>query len=256
MLLRRVALALLFLCGVAGGLVAQDAPFLNVLPAKEQARDLELRADLQMIRKNYWQAVDLYQQALKYSPDHPVLLNKIGIAYHQLARLKDAKKYYQRATKVDKEYAQAWNNLGAVNYGQKKYKDAIKYYRRALQYSPAQATIHGNLGVALFARKKNEEALQEFRLALLLNPNILQERSVFGILMQDFTVEDRARFHFLLARSFASIGNADQALLYLRHCMEEGILPEEVQAEPIFLPLSEDKRFQALFEKPPQPLEP
>jgi len=252
---RSTLLCLLLLLGSAA-LSAQQAPLLTVLPAEEQARQLELRADLQMIRKNYWQAIDFYQQALLYSRQDAVLLNKIGIAYHQLSRLKDAKKHYERATKAAPDYAQAWNNLGAVEYGRKKYKNAIKHYRRALKYSPAQAAIHGNLGAALFARKQYVEATEEFRLALLLNPEIFQQRNLFGILMQDFSVDDRGRFHFLLAKSFASIGNVQQALAYLRRCLEEGMPAEEARADPAFMILSEDRRFQALFAAPPQPLQP
>jgi tetratricopeptide (TPR) repeat protein len=253
---RRCLVCLLLVLGSAPLLAAQKAPLLTVLPTEEQARQLELRADLQMIRKNYWQAIEFYDEALSSQPQNAVLLNKIGIAYHQLARLKDAKKHYQRATKMAPEYAQAWNNLGAAEYGRKKYKNAIKHYRRALKYSPAQAAIHGNLGAALFARKKQEEAMEEFRLALLLNPDIFRQRNLFGIIMQDYTVEDRGRFHFLLAKSFASLGNVEQALAYLRRCIEEGVPLEEAQADPAFMILSEDRRFQALFASPPRTLEP
>lgn len=255
-MVRRVRGCALLILAAAVLLSAQQAPLLTVLPASEQTRQFELRADLQMIRKNYWQALDLYQEALKFSPDNPVVLNKIGIAYHQLARLKDAKKYYKRAAKANPDYAEAWNNLGTVNYADKDFKGAIKQYRRALKLSPARASIHSNLGAALFARKKYDDAMEEFRLALLLNPNVFQERSLFGILMQDFSVEDRGRFHFLLAKSFANIGNMDQALFYLRRSLEEGVPAAEAQADPAFYLLSEDQRFQALFQQPPATLQP
>lgn len=256
MMFRPVRGCVLLVLSFAALLHAQEAPLLTVLPASEQTRQYELRADLQMIRKNYWQALDLYQEALKFSRDNPVLLNKIGIAYHQLARLKDAKKYYKRATKADPDYAEAWNNLGTVSYADKNFKDAIKKYRRALKLSPARASIHSNLGAALFARKKYDDAMEEFRLAVLLNPNVFQERSLFGILMQDFSVEDRGRFHFLLAKSFATIGNIEQALFYLRHSLEEGVPAAEAQSDPAFFLLSEDRRFQTLFQQPPATLQP
>jgi tetratricopeptide (TPR) repeat protein len=248
--------SLLLLLGSASVLGAQEAPLLTVLPRQEEARQQELRGDLRMIRKNYWQAVDFYQEALRYSPKNPILLNKIGIAYHQLSRLGDAKKYYERATKADKKYAQAWNNLGTVHYGRKNYKKAIRYYRRALEYNPAQAAVRGNLGAALFARKKNDEALEEFRLALLLNPEIFQQRNLFGVLMQDYSVQDRARFHFLLAKSFGLLGNVESCLLYLRRALEEGLPTEEAQADPAFFLVSEDRRFHELFAAPPAPLQP
>ncbi len=240
----------------AAELAAQEAPLLTLLPRDEEARQLELRADLQMIRKNYWQAIELYQQAQALFPGNAVLFNKIGIAYHQLGRLKDARKHYERATKVNKQYAQAWNNLGAVHYGQKNYRKAIQNYRRALEYSPAQAAIHGNLGAAMFARKKYDEALEEFRLALLLDPDVFQTRNLFGILMQDYTVHDRARFHFMLAKSYALLANVERCLLYLRRALEEGYPAEQLQADPAFALVSEDRRFQALLAAPPQPIKP
>lgn len=255
--MRRLLLVCLLLAvGSAANLAAQEAPLLTVLPRQELARQLELRGDLQMIRKNYWQAVDLYQEAFRLTPNNSVLLNKTGIAYHQLSQLKDAKKYYERATKLDKTYAQAWNNLGAVHYARKDYKKAIRYYQRALEFSPAQAAIRGNLGAALFARKKYDEALEELRLALLLNPEIFQQRNLFGILMQDYSVEDRARFHFLLAKSFALLGNVESCLFYLRRALEDGFPPQEAQPDPAFFLVSEDRRFRELFAAPPTALKP
>lgn len=236
------------------GLLAQEAPLLEVLPRSEQVRQLELRADLQMIRKNYWEAIDLYNEALRLAPSNAVLLNKIGIAHHQLANLAVAQKYYERAAKADPGYAQAWNNLGSVYYARKDYKRAIRYYERALGVGPIQAAIHGNLGAALFARKKFDQALDQFRLALLLNPDIFEQRNLFGVMMQDYSTDDRARFHYLLAKSFASIGNVERSLFFLRSCLENGFPMQEALADPAFDLVREDRRFQALFSNPPAPL--
>lgn len=230
-------------------LAAQEAPLLTVLPRQEQVRRLELRADLRMIRKRYLEAIDLYEQALRLAPQNAVLMNKTGIAYHQLFRLNQARKYYERATKIDKTYAQAWNNLGTVHYAQKKYKKAIRYYKRALQHRPAYAAIRSNLGTALFAREKYQQALEQFRLALLLDPEVFQHRNLFGILMQDHTVEDRARFYYLVAKSFASLGYVDRCLFFLRRALEDGFPPTDIQQDPTFASLRDDERFQALFQQ-------
>lgn len=230
---------------------AQEAPLLTVLPRAEQVRQLELRADLRMVQKRYLEAIDFYREALLLSPQNPELLNKTGIAYHQLMRLDDARKYYERATKADKQYAHAWNNLGTIYYGQEKYKQAIRHYERALKVSPAQAAIHSNLGTALFARKKYDEALQEYRLALLLDPQVFEHRSLFGVLMQDFKVEDRARFNYLVAKGFASLGYVEQCIAYLRRALEDGYPPVQAQGDPAFALMREDERFQALFVEPP-----
>lgn len=237
-------------------LVGQEAPLLTVVPRQEQVRQLESHADLRMVRKRYLEAIDLYQQALRLAPRDPALLNKIGIAYHQLLRLDDAKKYYERATRADEGYAQAWNNLGTVYYGLKNYNKAIRCYRRALRLAPAQAAIHSNLGVALFAKKEYEPALAEFRLAMQLDPDVFQTRSLFGVLMQDHAVQDRARFYFLVAKGFASQGLVEKCLAFLRRALEEGFPPAEAQGDPAFVLIREDERFQTLFADQPPPLKP
>ncbi len=254
--MNRLALGLTFLLSGAASLCAQEAPLLSVLPRAEEVRQRELRADLQMIRKNYAQAIELYQQALWFSPENAVLLNKIGIAYHQSAQLAEAQKYYERSTRAQPGYAQAWNNLGTVHYARKNYRRAIRHYQRALKEDPTQAAVHGNLGTAFFARQQYARALEEFHQALLLNPDIFQQRSPFGVLMQDYSVKDRARFHFLLAKSLASLGHVERALFFLRRALEDGYPIKEVDGDSAFDLVRKDRRFQELFQTPAVPVQP
>jgi len=233
-------------------LCAQKAPLLTVSPRGEQVRRLELQADVMMARKRYHQASEFYQQALKLDSQNAPVANKLGIAYHQLQDLGRARSWYERAAKIDKNYAEAWNNLGTVYYHRKDYKKAIRNYQRALEIRPESAHIHSNLGTAYFARKQYEEAVQEYRLALLIDPTIFEQRSPFGVLVHERSVEDLARFHFVLAKSFATIGDVERCLAYLRRALEEGFKDiERLYTEPEFLLIREDIRFQELVEKKP-----
>jgi len=241
----------LFLCLLTGSAHAQEAPYLTVLPRQEQGRRWEQSADLRMVQKRYLEAIDLYEAALALNPGNAVLLNKLGIAHHQLLRLDDAKKFYERSSRADRHYANAWNNLGTIYYGKKDYKKAVRYYERALKESPAQAAIHSNLGTALFARKKYDQALEEYRLALLLDPEVFEKRARFGVLLQEQTVEDRARYSFLLAKGFASLGYVDRCIAFLRRALEDGFSPLEAQGDPAFVLVRDDPRFQELFAQQP-----
>lgn len=256
----RALAGLVLMAALGTGVAAtQQAPLLTVLPREEQARRWEQRADLRMIQKRYPEAIDFYQQGLALQPRNPILLNKIGIVYHQLlgidgANFKRARKYYESATKADPNYAHAWNNLGTLYYSRKNYKKAIGYYRRALKVAPAQPAFHSNLGTALFARKKYAEAFEEYRLALLLDPEVFERSSLVGVVLKDQTVEDRARYQFILAKGFASLGYMEKCLLYLRRALEDGFSPGEAQGDPAFSLLRDDQRFQALFAEPPPPI--
>src|ERR1700719_472154 len=76
----------------------------------------EMRGDIFMARKMYREAVDAYSEG---PLDSAVLLNKTGIAYHQMLDFNDARRYYERAIKVKPDYAEAINNLGTIYYAHK-----------------------------------------------------------------------------------------------------------------------------------------
>ena len=197
-------------------------PRLRLAPrdaAPRPALTFEQRGDIFMARKMYREAVETYQQAPANSA---IVANKIGIAYHQMTYLPQARKQYEKAQKLDSKYAEAINNLGTVYYAQKSYRKAVNQYKKALKLSPNSASIHSNLGTAYFARKKYKEALAEYQTALSLDPEVFEHRNANGVLLQERSVEERAKFHFYLAKTYAKSGQAERALLYMRKAIEEG----------------------------------
>lgn len=215
---------------------------------QEEARQpitLEMRADILMARKMYREAIDMYRQSPQ---DSAVIQNKIGIAYHQMVELNTARRYYEKASKIKPDYAEAINNLGTVHYAQKSYRKAINYYKRALKYSPDSASIHSNLGTAYFARKNYELALTEYETAMKLDPDVFEHRGSHGVLLQERSVEERAKFHYYLAKSYAKAGNTERALLYLRKALEEGFKEKKkMLEEPDFAAIRELPEFKQIL---------
>jgi len=103
---------------------------------------VESRGDIFMARKMYREAIDVFREDKTKSP---VILNKIGIAYHQMQQLDNARKYYEQAVRLKPDYAEAINNLGTVYYAKKSFGRATRYYQRALKYAPKSASIYSNL---------------------------------------------------------------------------------------------------------------
>ena len=67
-------------------------------PAPAHTLTEEERGDIMMARKMYREAIEAFQSAPQKSA---VIYNKIGIAYHQLQQLDNARKSYEKALKIE-----------------------------------------------------------------------------------------------------------------------------------------------------------
>jgi tetratricopeptide (TPR) repeat protein len=212
----------------------------------------ETRGDIFMARKMYREAVEAYDEGPK---NDAVLLNKTGIAYHQMLDLRDARRFYERAVKANPKYAEAINNLGTVYYAAKSYRRAISQYKRALRYSPDSASIYSNLGTAFFARKNYKEASVAYEKALQLDPDVFETHNNTGVLLQERSVEERAKFHYYLAKTYAKAGLNDRALLYMRKSIEEGFKErKKFQEDPEFAKMRDLPEFKELLALEPRVL--
>jgi tetratricopeptide (TPR) repeat protein len=212
----------------------------------------EARGDIYMARKMYREAIDAFTAG---SPKDAVLRNKIGIAHHQLQQLDNAKKYYEQAIKLKPDYSEAVNNLGTVYYATKSYRRAIAQYKKAIKLAPDSASIHGNLGTAYYARNQVALANEEYRTAMKLDPDVFERHSAYGVLLQERSVQDRAKFHYLMATMYAQDGRNDLALQYLRKALEEGYKErKKLPTDPAFAGLRELPEFKELLTLEPRVL--
>jgi tetratricopeptide (TPR) repeat protein len=236
--------------GASDSGLAQHPP---VNPASgTQTLTEETRGDIFMAHKRYREAIEVYQQA---PADSPIIANKLGIAYHQLVEINTAKRYYERALKLNPRYAEALNNLGTVYYSRKNFRRAIKFYKQALLVNPKSASIYSNLGTAYFGRKKYEDAVEAYQTALALDPEVFEHRSTQGVLLQERNVEERAKYHYYLAKLYAKTGNADRALQYVRKALEEGFKDRaKLKEDPEFAGIRDTPEFQQLLAWEPRVL--
>lgn len=203
----------------------QSAPSLTVpQPPAGEARpttaDLspEVRGDLAMAHQQYLQAIDAYGQV----PDkNAVIWNKLGMAYHHLFAVDEARRDYQRALQLRPDYPEALNNMGAIYYARKNYRKSIHYYRKAIAIDPKSAPIYSNLGTAWFARGKVTEGIEAYRTAFALDPKVFESDSAL-LVNETLPAHDRAQQDYCLARLFAASGKNEEAIEYLRKALDEG----------------------------------
>jgi tetratricopeptide (TPR) repeat protein len=211
--------------------------------------------DIFMVRKEYREAIETYAQG---ASKNAVLDNKMGIAYHQLMDLDRARKCYEQALKLKPDYFEAINNLGTVYYAKKNYRRAIVWYNRALKVdpdSPRAASTYMNRGTAWFARKQYDKALEDYQTAVHIEPDIFEHHGTFGQILEERNVEERAKYHFFLAKLYARQGRNELALQNLRKALEEGFKgKKKLEEEPDFATLKDLPDFKTLLASEPRAL--
>lgn len=233
---------------MAPGVAQLPSPQDPVIVVRPEITD-EQMGDLYMVRKQFREAAGVFKKLSDQDPRNPVYLNKLGIALHQQAALGLALKYYERAVKVDPRYADAENNVGTIWYQRKKFEKAIKAYQKAIAIRSDMAVLYSNLGYAYFGDKKYEEAIFAFRQALTLDPQLFEHNgSRSGSILQDRSVEDRGRFYYMLAKSYAQAGDLDRCIHYLRKAKDEGYKNfADIKKDPAFGAALKDPAVQELL---------
>ena len=68
------------------------------------------------------------------------------------------------------------------------------------------------------------------------------------MMLQECNIEERAKFHYYLAKIYAQAGVTDRALLYIRKALEEGFKDKKkFTEEPEFASLQELAEFQEIM---------
>lgn len=226
-----------------------DDPTPGTATSRETA---EMRANIHMARKEYSEAADTYVEILRTEPKNAELLNKTGIAYQQLGELNRAEHYYKKAMSADKKFSSAVNNLGTLEYERKRYGRAIRSYQKALTLGNEMASIYSNLGYAYFANKEYPEAMGSFGKALALDPTIFERKGGVGSILQQRAAPNPGLFFFLLAKSFAKVGDAERTAHYLKLSRDDGYKDfATAEKDPEFAKVIQDPRVHEVLHAVP-----
>jgi tetratricopeptide (TPR) repeat protein len=206
----------------------------------------ELRADILMARGQYAAAIAAYQETNLRSA---VVWNNIGMAYHHLFALEQARKAYQSALALNPRFAAAANNLAAVYYAQGDFHEAERWYKRALKHTSESAVIYSNLGTTYFAEAKYNKGMKAYEKAFSMDQQVFDPEHA-AMVEGGSSREQRVAMNYYLAETFARVGKQEQALLYLRKAMDEGFNDRKRLVEDKdFATLRATPQFQTLLDE-------
>jgi tetratricopeptide (TPR) repeat protein len=222
-------------------------------PAMTPRQIAEMRADVMMARKEYELAIASYQDILKSEPKNAVVLNKVGISYQQIGDQVQAEHYYRKSMAADKHFPTPINNLGTLEYGRQHYSKSIKLYLKAASLKMNVAPIYSNLAYAYEANKEYTKAMDAVAKALAADPGVFDHRSDgAGSVVQQRTSPDPGVLFFLMAKSYAKLGDAEHTAHYLKLARDGGYKEyKSAEKDPVFAPVIKDPRVQEVLKITP-----
>ncbi|MBI3696688.1 MAG: tetratricopeptide repeat protein [Acidobacteria bacterium] len=196
----------------AAQLITPQSPFL-------ESREAFCRGRVQVFDKQYPQAVDLLERAVRLDPSGAFSYNALGIAYleqsdyaraipafrdasrrapywayplHNLALAyteagdsEAAIRSYEQAMRLAPSYSYLPYNLGLVYQRLNRRKDAEAAYRKTIALSPELGEPYNALGFLYASSGHPAEAERHYRQALEKNPNLLAARHNLALLLSE-----------------------------------------------------------------------
>lgn len=120
--------------------------------------------------KQYSQAVETFQTALRLNPEDAETWYNLGNTYSSLNQISQAMDANRRALRLNPELAVAWYSLGLGYQRLKQYPQAVDAYRTALRLNPEDAMAWNNLGYIYGHLNQLSQAVEAFQAALRINP--------------------------------------------------------------------------------------
>lgn len=192
-----------------------------VTPAAKDFNYYLTQGNLLLKEKNIEKALDQLKQAISLNPSSSKAHNLLGIAYFQQKDYKLAEEEFKKAVNFDPFYAQAHNNLGGVYFMQRKFDEAEQMYKKALSLSSELISANYSLGTLLIAVGKTEESTLYISKGIELDPNFLERNDAFITNFTSLTFSS-PEIYFIYARVYASKGNVDKTVEYLKKAKRAG----------------------------------
>ncbi|KAK3748672.1 hypothetical protein RRG08_000904 [Elysia crispata] len=143
-------------------------------------------------------AIDIYRNAVEYSPENPDLLTTLGLLYMQVNQYQKAFENLGNAMTFDPSHTKAIMAACSMMQSHADFDVAITKYRIAAANTPESPPLWNNIGMCFFGKKKYVAAISCLKRANYLAPfdwKILNNLGLVHLTTGQFA----SAFHFLSA---------------------------------------------------------
>ncbi len=147
----------------------------NLLSKKPQYIDATmLLGDILSSQERYKEALNVYTNGLKYSPNNYELYYNMGIIYTMLNDFPNAKICYEKAATINSILYHAYYSLGQINLIEMDLDEAEKYFTKSLEDKEQEPDAYYKLGKIYMLRGDHDNAVKFVNLAIELDNNYIK----------------------------------------------------------------------------------
>ena len=124
--------------------------------------------------KKYDEAINNFEQSLKYNSFFPETYNNLGVALAEKKKYSFALNNYNKAISLKVDYTDAYLNRGISFIKLLKYDEAISDFNIVISKDPHNSKAYNSLGNAFKGLEKYDQAIASFEKAIEINGNYLE----------------------------------------------------------------------------------
>ena len=124
--------------------------------------------------KNYKDAFDDYNMAIKLKPNFPDAYNNRGKIRQDLKDYEGSIVDFNKAISLDPNFTKAYHNRGYTYYFLQKYDKAMLDYNKAVKLDPFYYEAYDNRGIVKFLLNDFKGAIEDYNKAILLKPDFAE----------------------------------------------------------------------------------
>jgi len=126
-------------------------------------------------------AKKIYEEILKFYPDHSLTLTNLGIVFSQLKDFKKAVELFSKVIKINPKYAEGYNNLGNSFFELSEIDKALEYYKKAVQINHNFFDAYNNLGNVYQKKNDLKKAIENYELAISIDDNSMKDKAYYNL---------------------------------------------------------------------------
>ncbi len=147
-----------------------------------EGRDSFFKGRGLLFDKQYGQAANLLEQAVRIDPGEAYGYNALGIAYLEQADFVKALPAFRDAAKKAPNWSYPLHNLALAYVEAGDYENAIRSYQQAMKLTPQYSYLPYNLGLVYQRMNRRKDAETAYRRAMMLAPDSAEPLNALGSL--------------------------------------------------------------------------